>query len=138
MLALVIVLVTVPVLVLPMARALHRVTRKTFTPVREWARTATYLLIAAGEAYLFGLVHMESYWGVSPEDACVSRYGNWDGMHGDARYWPLERKCTEYIDMVPSYVNPLIIILLIGALACALIMSVYIIRQCRTSPSTPS
>ncbi|WP_431920267.1 hypothetical protein [Micromonospora wenchangensis] len=138
MLALVIVAITIPFPVLPTACALHRATRNILTPAREWARAAAYLLIAASEAYLFGLVQMESYWGVSAEEACVSRYDNWDGMHGEARYWPLERKCTEYIDMVPGYVNPLIIILLIGAFACALTMSINLVRQRHTSPANPS
>ncbi|MCI4064196.1 hypothetical protein MRQ36_16955 [Micromonospora sp. R77] len=136
MLALAMVLFTALVLVLPAARALHRATRRIEGPARGWTRTAAYLLLAAGEMYLFGLVHMQAYWGASPRDACVSRYDNWDGMHGHARYWPLERKCTEYVDMVPAYVNPLIILLLTGALSCALIGAVQLVRRRRRGSPT--
>ncbi|MFC3505333.1 hypothetical protein ACFOOK_30830 [Micromonospora krabiensis] len=129
MLGIVIVLVTVPILVLPAVRSLNRRTQRLAPEPRWWTRAAGYVMLGSAEAYLFGLMHM-SYWG-TPRDTCIARYENWDGMHGHARYWPLERKCTEFIDMVPSYVNPLIVILLAGALACALVAAAQALRHRR-------
>ncbi|MFG1872579.1 hypothetical protein [Micromonospora arborensis] len=125
-----IVLVTVPILVLPAVRSLNRRTQRLAPQPRWWTRAAGYVMLAAAETYLFGLVRM-SYWGNSPRDTCLIRYESWDGTHGHARYWPLGRKCTAFIDMVPSYVNPLIVILVAGALVSALVAVAQTVRHRR-------
>ncbi|GAB3946206.1 hypothetical protein GCM10027614_39340 [Micromonospora vulcania] len=92
-------------------------------------RLAGYLTLAAAAMYVFGFVHL-TYW-ATPRETCIVRYGTWDGRYGHASYWPLERKCADDIDMVPGYVNPLIVILLTGALTCALIAVVQLVRHRR-------
>lgn len=110
---------TAPVVILIIV-ALRHWSRRLSSAVRPWALTAGSLLLAAGEVYVIGLMHMVVFW-ADTRNVCISRYQNWNGEYGQAGYWPLERKCTAFIDMVPAYVNPLVVVLLVAAAPAALI-----------------
>ncbi|MFV2112703.1 hypothetical protein ACFHW0_10250 [Micromonospora sp. LOL_025] len=110
---------TVPAVVL-IVGAIRRGSRQLHAATRPWVLAAGSLLLAAAEVYLFGLVHMVVFW-ADVREACISRYHNWDSAYGRPHYWPLERKCTASIDMVPGYVNPLVVILLVAASLAALL-----------------
>ncbi|MFC5923668.1 hypothetical protein [Micromonospora vulcania] len=128
MLAIAVVLLIAPIGVLAV-RHLNRWTRRLTPRSPVPTRLAGYLTLAAAAMYVFGFVHL-TYW-ATPRETCIVRYGTWDGRYGHASYWPLERKCADDIDMVPGYVNPLIVILLTGALTCALIAVVQLVRHRR-------
>ncbi|MEU7997059.1 hypothetical protein AB0B83_17205 [Micromonospora sp. NPDC049060] len=114
-----VVALTAPAAVLAFG-AIRRRSRELPTAPRFWVRAAGILLLSAAEVYLFGLVYVAVFWS-HVRDVCVSRYQNWDSAYGQARYWPLERKCTAHIDMVPGYVNPLIVVLLVATSVAALL-----------------
>ncbi|WDZ86768.1 hypothetical protein [Micromonospora cathayae] len=118
MLPVLVVLLTTPVAVLAVL-PLHRRTRCWAPATRIWARSAGWLAIAAIEVYVYGLANI-SYFGISVRDICISRYGVWDGRYGHARYWPIARRCSELVDMVPGFVHPTLVVLLSGAATAAL------------------
>lgn len=111
--------VTVPVAILILVD-LFRWSRRLSDAVRPWALAAGSLLLAAAEVYAIGLVHTVVFW-ADVQEVCVSRYQNFHSGYGQAGYWPLERKCAAHIDMVPAYVNPMVVVLLVGAASAALV-----------------
>ena len=100
-------------------RAMRHWSRRLSNAARPWALGAGALLLAAAEVYMFGLVHLAGFLG-DVRDVCISRYQNWNSAYGQISYWPLEGKCTAYIDMVPAYINPLVVVLLVTASMVAL------------------
>ncbi|MFI2709430.1 hypothetical protein ACH495_04785 [Micromonospora sp. NPDC018662] len=131
MLPVILMLIVAPVTVVPQALFVHLATAQLSTWVRRWSRAAAYLLFAAGQTYLYGFLKMSTFWGNSPRDKCLSYYRSWDSRYGHGRYWPLERRCSEFVDMVPGFVNPLIVIALVAAFTCALAAVASLVRRHR-------
>ncbi|MEU6074058.1 hypothetical protein [Micromonospora sp. NPDC047074] len=136
MLGLFLVVLTLPIVAL-IIQGFRKRTRRLTDPSRRWARAAGCLLLAAAEVYFYGLAHVGYFW-ASLAETCVSRFGNWNGRYGQLRYWPLERKCSQFVDMVPGYVNPLIVALLVAAIAVAAVAIVQAVRGRRSNSPTPS
>lgn len=91
---------------------------------RTWARPRTWLSLSAGctsvgitgflAAYLTGLV---SQGGLDAEETCLHGHGaRYDAAYVDAhaaefRQWfPLHFRCNPEVDLVPSWVNPAIVV----------------------------
>ncbi|MER7168236.1 hypothetical protein ABT336_19480 [Micromonospora sp. NPDC000207] len=129
-----VLVLTAPAAVLAV-RMIKRGSKRLPAAARPSARGAGYLLVAASEAYLFGLTHLALFW-ADARDLCLSRHQTWVDGYGRAKYFPLERRCNAYIDMVPAHVNPLVLMLLGVAVAVALVAIGRAIRQHRADRSS--
>lgn len=83
---------------------------------RRWAVAASCALPVALLVYAWGALHL-----YTPDirETCDLVHGGWDRAYGRVTYLPLSRRCNAYHDMVPSYVNPTVAVLLVATVLCA-------------------
>ncbi|WP_157851536.1 hypothetical protein [Streptomyces monomycini] len=76
--------------------------------VSRWIEGAFYSLLATLVVYAWGLF-TGFPWDI--EEACkLDHQQHWDrNLAGSASYFPLSNKCNSTFDLVPGYVNPLVI-----------------------------
>ncbi|MFH8242646.1 hypothetical protein [Streptomyces sp. NPDC018321] len=86
-----------------------------------FAGSALLLLVGAGVTYLVGSLAGAS---LDPEEACHRAGETYDRAYRRAnfeeytRWFPLHDKCHAGYDLVPAWVNPAFVALLVMALAC--------------------
>lgn len=78
---------------------------------RRWAVAALCAPPAAFLVYAWGAIHL---YAPDVRETCVLEHGGWDRAYGQVTYFPLSRKCNAYQDMVPPYVNPAVVLLLVA------------------------
>jgi hypothetical protein len=83
--------------------------------VRRSARLAILALLAAVLMYVWGAWHL-FVWNI--EELCtVIHHEPYDPQHSGVSFVPLARKCNQAYDLVPGYVNPTVVTMLILAAA---------------------
>ena len=102
--------------------------------VGRWVRAATYCLLASVAMYGWGSWKMFA-WDI--EETCsLVHHQRWDPAYGRSRSFPLSRRCNESFDLVPSYVNPTVVVLLAATVVCAG-LAVRAARVHRTARAAP-
>ncbi|MEV7681109.1 hypothetical protein AB0O64_21545 [Streptomyces sp. NPDC088341] len=86
---------------------------------RNWTTAAGLSLLAVTLTYGYGVSRMFSL--DRREECTVVLHQEFDPEYAyvEERFFPLTRKCNASYDMVPSFVNPSIVLLLAGTLLCA-------------------
>lgn len=113
----------------PLARRLPAQT------ARPWIQAATYALLAATAAYLWGAWHLFA-WNIS--DVCSIRSGTaYDPVYDQVTLWPLSRRCNASFDLVPGYVNPAVAVLLAAAVLSVAAVTGVASANRRRPPSSP-
>ncbi|MCC8250067.1 hypothetical protein [Saccharothrix luteola] len=79
---------------------------------RRWAVAASCAPLAAFLVYAWGAIHLYT---PDVRETCDLEHGGWDPAHGQVTYFPLSRRCNAYQDLVPAYVNPTVVVLLVAA-----------------------
>ncbi|WP_326696439.1 hypothetical protein OG909_03325 [Streptomyces sp. NBC_01754] len=97
--------------------------------------SAVLLLLGAGATYLIGSLAGAS---LDPEEACHRAGQTYDGAYRRAnfqeytRWFPLHDKCHAGYDLVPAWVNPILIALPVLALICLAYAVRLTVIRCRT------
>jgi hypothetical protein len=87
--------------------------------VVRWVAAAVYALLASAAMYAWGAWHILSVAMDVEEKCAVVYHERWDPAHGQPTWVPLGRRCNASFDMVPAYVNPAVVALLVAAVVCA-------------------
>lgn len=92
--------------------------RRSFTKRVRWCADAAVCgLAAAAVVYAWGGWKMFA-WDI--EETCGLQHGEiWDPAFAGESYFPLSKRCNANFDLVPSFVNPTIIVLLAASAALA-------------------
>lgn len=95
-----------------LAAAVHIGAGRLFSrPVRPWVQAAAYAPIAAVGLYAWGAAHMFT---MDIGETCKLTYGQqWDPDYTGESLFPLSSKCNASFDLVPAYVNPGVVGLLV-------------------------
>ena len=106
-----VVLLLAPVAI-ALAVAVHIGAGRVFSrSVRPWVEAAGYAPIAAVLLYAWGAAHMFT---MDIGETCKLTYGQrWDPDYTGASLFPLSSKCNASFDLVPTYVNPGVVGLLV-------------------------
>jgi len=83
---------------------------------RRWAVAASCAPFAALLVYAWGAIHLYT---PDVRETCDLEHGGWDRAHGQVTYFPLSRRCNAQHDLVPAYVNPTVVVLLVVAVLFA-------------------
>ncbi len=102
--------------------------------VGRWVQAATCCLLASVAMYGWGSWKMFA-WDIR-ETCSLVHHQRWDPAYGQSRSFPLSRRCNASFDLVPSYVNPAVVVLLAAAVLCAG-LAVRAARRHRTVPAVP-
>ncbi|MFE4831609.1 hypothetical protein [Streptomyces sp. NPDC056672] len=98
---------------------------------RNWTIAAGLSFLAMTLTYGYGVSRMFS---LDRQELCtVILHQEFDPEYAypEERFFPLTRKCNASYDMVPSFVNPSIVLLLAGTLLCASLAVAAAVRRRR-------
>ncbi|UBU15283.1 hypothetical protein [Nonomuraea gerenzanensis] len=111
-------LIAVPLGALALIVMMIRVlTGKLFpAPVGRWVQAAAYTALAGGAMYVWGAFHLFT---LDVRETCLLQHGQgWEPGHGE-RFFPLSKRCNADYDLVPGYVNPVVMLCLAGVVLFA-------------------
>ncbi|MEV0825648.1 hypothetical protein [Nonomuraea rubra] len=77
----------------------------------RWVQATGYTALVGGATYIWGVLHLFTF---DIKETCLLQHGQgWEPGHGE-HFFPLSKKCNADYDLVPSYVNPVVMICLAG------------------------
>nr|WP_042194605.1 hypothetical protein [Kibdelosporangium sp. MJ126-NF4]CEL21430.1 hypothetical protein [Kibdelosporangium sp. MJ126-NF4]CTQ96003.1 hypothetical protein [Kibdelosporangium sp. MJ126-NF4] len=105
--------VLTPVVLVLVVTVLHiRLLPKLAPPARRWARAALYTPILALVVYAWGAMSMFT---LDTEEVCrLVHHERYDPGVAGEHYFPLSKRCNGGFDLVPSWVNPTVVVLLVA------------------------